>query len=61
MSNASVLIIDDEEKLSKLLSRIISLEGFTVLTAASLKEGSKILQKENIDVILCDVKLADGC
>ena len=61
MSNASVLIIDDEEKLSKLLSRIISLEGFTVLTAASLKEGAKILQKENIDVILCDVKLADGC
>jgi len=61
MSNASVLIIDDEEKLSKLLSRIISLEGFNVLTAASLKEGAKILQKENIDVILCDVKLADGC
>lgn len=60
MNHASVLIIDDEEKLSKLLSRIISLEGFHVLTAATLKDGIKILQKENIDVILCDVKLTDG-
>lgn len=56
----NILIIDDEEKLSKLLSRIISLEGFPVLTASSLKAGIKILQKENIDVILCDVKLTDG-
>lgn len=28
--------------------------------AGSLKEGKKILDKESIDVILCDVKLPDG-
>jgi len=55
-----VLIIDDEEKLRQLLSRIISLEGFTVLEAGSLAAASKVLDKENIDVILCDVKLPDG-
>lgn len=55
-----VLIIDDEEKLRQLLSRIISLEGFTVLEAGSLAAALKVLDKENIDVILCDVKLPDG-
>ncbi len=56
----TVLIIDDEEKLRSLLSRIISLEGFTVLEAGTVKAGLKILQKEAVDVLLCDVKLPDG-
>ncbi len=57
---ATVLIIDDEEKLRTLLARIISLEGFAVLQAGTLKAGKKILQKEPVDVLLCDVKLPDG-
>lgn len=56
----TVLIIDDEEKLRALLSRIISLEGFTVLQAGTVKAGMKILQKDPVDVLLCDVKLPDG-
>ena len=55
-----VLIIDDEEKLRGLLARIIKLEGFTVIEAGNLKAAFKILEKEDIDVILCDVKLPDG-
>src|ERR1700744_1234318 len=55
-----VLIIDDEEKLRTLLSRIIRLEGVTVLEADTLKAGNKLLDKEDIDVVLCDVKLPDG-
>lgn len=57
---ASVLIIDDEEPLRKLLGRIISLEGFTVWQAGNLKEGLAMLQQKPVDVILCDVKLPDG-
>ncbi|HTB99519.1 MAG TPA: sigma-54 dependent transcriptional regulator [Ferruginibacter sp.] len=60
MSSATILIIDDEEKLRSLLTRIITLEGFTVIEANNLKAGVKILEKEQIDVILCDVKLPDG-
>ena len=56
----TVLLIDDEEKLRSLLSRIIKLEGFTVLEAGNLKAGAKLLEKENIDIVLCDVKLPDG-
>lgn len=57
---ASVLIVDDEDKLRSLLTRIITLEGFTVLETDSLTSAKKILDKENIDIILCDVKLPDG-
>jgi two-component system NtrC family response regulator len=60
MSSATILIIDDEEKLRSLLTRIITLEGFTVIEAGNLKAGLKIIEKEEIDVILCDVKLPDG-
>ena len=60
MSKGTILIIDDEEKISSLLSRIITLEDFTVFTSPNLKAGRKILQKERIDVLLCDVKLPDG-
>ena len=56
----SVLIIDDEEKLRQLLSRIITLEGFEVLQAADGRTGMKQLEKTAVDVVLCDVKLPDG-
>ncbi|OIR12072.1 transcriptional regulatory protein ZraR [mine drainage metagenome] len=56
----TVLIIDDEEKLRSLLSRIIRLEGFNVLEAENLKSAAKLLDKEIVDVVLCDVKLPDG-
>ena len=58
---SKILIIDDEEKLRKLLARIISLEGFDVVEASTAKEGLKKLEENNnADVVLCDVKLPDG-
>jgi len=56
----NIWIIDDEEKLRNLLSRIIKLEGFTVKEAGDLKTAKKMLEKELPEVILCDVKLPDG-
>jgi DNA-binding NtrC family response regulator len=56
----SVLIIDDENQLRSLLRRIISLEGFQVKEAKTLKSGIAVLEKDAIDIILCDVKLPDG-
>lgn len=55
-----VLLIDDEEKLRKLLSKIISLEGFDVIEAGDIKSGLKKLEVTDVDVVLCDVKLPDG-
>ena len=56
----NILIIDDEEKLRGLLARIVKSEGFEVLEAGDLKSGFKKLENNEIDVILCDVKLPDG-
>jgi DNA-binding NtrC family response regulator len=56
----NILIIDDEEQLRKLLTRIIGLEGFKVEEAGTLSSGFDILKRKEIDVILCDVKLPDG-
>jgi len=55
-----ILIIDDEEKLRNLLSKIISYEGFEVQQANSCKTALKKMEQLDIDVVLCDVKLPDG-
>ncbi|NDI99072.1 sigma-54-dependent Fis family transcriptional regulator [Flavobacterium sp. LaA7.5] len=57
---SKILIIDDEEKLRTLMARIISLEGFEVLQAADCKSALRMAEQNDIDVILCDVKLPDG-
>ena len=55
-----ILIIDDEEKIRTLLSRIIGLEGFEVQQAGDCKTGLIKLERDDFDVVLCDVKLPDG-
>jgi two-component system, NtrC family, response regulator len=55
-----VLIIDDEEKIRVLLARIIELEGFEVQQAINCKMGLNKLEREDFDLVLCDVKLPDG-
>jgi DNA-binding NtrC family response regulator len=60
MDKGKILIVDDEEQLRSLLSRITALEGFAVTEAGDLKTALKFLEKDHIDVILCDVKLPDG-
>lgn len=57
---SAILIIDDEEKIRTLLSRLISLEGFEVLQAADGKTGLKKLETADVDVVICDVRLPDG-
>jgi|SRR5690348_510702 len=57
---SKVLIIDDEENLRKLLARIIRLEGFTIVESNNLKNALKSIDKEDPEIILCDVKLPDG-
>jgi len=55
-----ILLIDDEEKLRSLLSKIVSLEGFEVIQASNIKSGLKRLELGDIDIVICDVKLPDG-
>ena len=52
--------MDDEDKLRGLLNRVISLEGYVVHEAADCKNALRVLRKEDIDVVVCDVRLPDG-
>lgn len=55
-----ILIIDDEEKLRNLLSRLIGYEGYEVHEAADCAGALKKMAHHEVDVVLCDVKLPDG-
>ena len=60
MMSGNVLVVDDEDKLRGLLKRVISLEGYTVHLAPDLRGANRILNSEDIDVVVCDLKLPDG-
>jgi two-component system NtrC family response regulator len=60
MIAGNILIVDDEDKLRHLLKRIISMEGYNVQEAADCRKAEKIVAREDIDVVVCDVKLPDG-
>lgn len=60
MTKGKVLIVDDEDKLRSLLTRIIRLEGYEVTEAKDCRTALNKSKRQEIDVVLCDVKLPDG-
>ena len=52
-----VLIIDDDEKLRKLLKEYLEGNGFKVLTLADGSDVKKILQKESPEMVILDIML----
>ena len=60
MAIGKILVIDDEERLRKLLTRILQLEDYDVLEAANAKEGLRYLENQQIGVVISDVKLPDA-
>ncbi|MFA6979156.1 MAG: sigma-54 dependent transcriptional regulator [Ignavibacteriaceae bacterium] len=56
----TILIIDDENDLRSLLVRIMKLEDYTTYDAANAVSGLELLKKEDISVVIVDVKLPDA-
>ncbi len=52
-----ILIVDDEKKITRLLSERISAEGYDVESCTSAEEALPIIEKTYIDVVLCDLRL----
>jgi two-component system, NtrC family, response regulator len=59
MNKGNILIIDDEEELRRLLSKLLTLEGFRIFEAADGKSAKEMLNKEDFHVVITDVKLPD--
>ena len=55
-----ILIIDDEQELSGLLARLLSLEGYKIDTAGTAKEGLSLFKKEEHAIVITDVRLPDA-
>lgn len=61
MTKASrILYVEDDIQISKSLSRHLSLSGFHVTTAETLKAAADELRNSSFDIILLDVNLPDG-
>ena len=54
---STLLVVEDEAKMRRLLELNLTEEGYTVLTAADAEAGLNILRQEKIDLIVTDLKL----
>ena len=52
-----ILVIDDEQNIRKMLTRVLSPEGFMVKEANNGLEALKRLQEENYSLVLLDLKM----
>src|SRR3990167_4496795 len=55
MSEIKILIVDDEENICDMLSRLLVKEGFSVVTAKSHKEAAELIQKNDFTLALLDL------
>jgi signal transduction histidine kinase len=58
-SPATVLVVDDDQGLLRLIQRALEREGFSVLTADSGEQAIKRLSEQRPNLMLLDLKLQD--
>lgn len=56
-SNVKILIVDDEEMMRNLLTKILKRENYQILTAGDGQEAVELLEKEAVDLIISDMKM----
>jgi|Deesub1362A_J573_1020465.scaffolds.fasta_scaffold00004_225 DNA-binding NtrC family response regulator len=56
-SNGRILIVDDESNAVKVLSSILSKDGYDVLESWNVERAIKIIRKEDVDVVVTDLKM----
>ncbi|WP_263063433.1 two-component system response regulator GlrR [Dickeya dadantii] len=54
---ASLLLVDDDPSLLKLLGMRLTSEGFTVTTATSGQDALRLLLREKIDLVISDLRM----
>ena len=58
-SKATILVVDDEEMVRKLLRRILEEAGYAVITATDGQEALDKLSQSKIDLVLLDLKMPE--
>ncbi len=57
---STILIVDDEKNIQKMLSQGLTLKGYNTLTASSGEEALKRCQSEDVDLVLLDIMMENG-
>jgi DNA-binding NtrC family response regulator len=60
MITGNILLVEDEDRWRGLIRRIFSLEGYNVYESPDIRTASRILKKQEIDLVVCDINLPDG-
>ena len=55
-----ILIVDDEVDLCDTMSLTFNIRGFEVISAYGGNEAIEILKKKSVDILLSDVRMANG-
>jgi DNA-binding NtrC family response regulator len=55
-----ILVVDDEKSVAEALELILNHAGHQVMTAQTVIEATRILDERNIDLVITDLRLADG-
>ena len=53
----TILIVDDEENILKSLKRLLHMDGYRVLTSLTCEEGYKILNENDVQLIISDQRM----
>ena len=59
MSKATILLIDDETQLLTLLTDILEIKGYSVITADNGTDGYNLARSKRPDVIILDLAMPD--
>jgi DNA-binding response OmpR family regulator len=56
---AKILVVDDEKNIRALYETELMDEGYDVVTAPSAKEALAVLETQNIDLVILDIRMPD--
>ena len=58
-ARGTLLLVDDEQKIRRMLGQALRAEGHEVIEAASGREAQRVLGERSIDVLVCDNLMPD--
>ena len=60
MSKANVLVVDDQDSIRHFVGKALEDDGYTVVTAGSVREAREAIERDMPDLAFLDLKLPDG-
>lgn len=59
MTNKTILLVDDDASLRRVLAHHLSEAGYQVLTAANGKEGLEVFTSQQVEMVITDIQMPE--